>query len=104
MHGAVKGSRTHGWDDPLLHAEKLNLEDEGGVRADFRAVSPFAVGQVRRHVEHVLGPHLHESDTFGPAGDDPVQRKGGLPGRLARYHDPAHDGPGHLIFYYPIFK
>ncbi len=51
-------------------AEELDLEDEGGVRADVAASATGAVGEIRGDVELELVANSHKLESLSPATDD----------------------------------
>src|SRR5580658_4085602 len=55
---------------PLLHAEKIDVEDQRGSRRDDAAGAARAIAQVRRNDQRALAADMHGGDAFVPALDD----------------------------------
>src|SRR5262245_23449614 len=54
----------------LLHAEKLDVEQQRSVRRDRAASAPGAIAHLRRNDEGALAADLHAGYAFIPALDD----------------------------------
>ena len=77
--GSTRRAERAGRGNGGLDFQKFDFKYKRGIRTDVRTRGALAVRKVRRNKKFRLGPHVHELQRFGPAGDDAGNReRGGL--------------------------